>query len=240
MKLPGGSSSLLFCMPKPLHLVFFFLILGVICAEFLPTLRSSPDSTAYSEGQPLTQNELILTWLQQGEEKDLAAAGNQDFISDINIPATLSSIAEDTATSLSYNYVAPNTVTNSSPQISPSPVPTQDQPFVGSVIPPMGSPLFEAYAKGGYAWYDESDNVIVMMPDGALRSFLKSTGEETNWQQDRLTYEPINSPNALENYLANYHGKVVAETKTWAFVKFPSGGFLKIAKSSSAGFLSQQ
>lgn len=227
-------------MPKPLHLIFFFLVLGVIYAEFLPTLKPVQDSTAYSKDEPLTQNELILAWLNRSTEVISPTAGKKDFISDINIPNTLSSVVEDTAASLSYNYIAPNTVTNPGTSINPPAVPTQDQPFVGNVIPPMGSPLFEAYAKGGYAWYDENDNVIVMMPDTTLRSFLKSTGEETNWQQDRLTYDPINSPNALENYLANYHGKVVAETKTWAFVKFPSGGFLKIAKSLSSGFLSQQ
>ncbi|MBN2585063.1 hypothetical protein JXA59_00215 [Patescibacteria group bacterium] len=230
-------------MPKPLHLIFFFLILGVIYAEFLPTLRPTHNSTAYSKDEPLTQNELILSWLKHNSESVTTAvvAGDQDFIGDIIIPTNLGSLARDTAGSLSYNYIAPNTTVNSGTgYASPSAVPTQDQPFVGSVIPPAGTPLFEAYAKGGYAWYDENDNVIVMMPDGTLRSFLKSDGSETNWQQDRLTYEPINSPNALENYLNNYHGKVVAETQTWAFVKFPSGGFLKIAKSTGGPFLSQQ
>ena len=231
-------------MPKPLYLIFFFLILGVIYAEFLPTLKPAQDSTAYSKDEPLTQNEMILSWLKRSSDSSTSAvAGEQDFISDITIPANLGSVAQDTSNSLSYNYIAPNTVT--SPSISytnpnPSAVPTQDQPFIGNVIPPSGTPLFEAYAKGGTAWYDEGDNVIVMMPDNKFRSFLKSDGSETNWQQDRLTYDPISSPNALENYLANYHGKVVAETKTWAFVKFPSGGFLKIAKSNSGQFLSQQ
>jgi hypothetical protein len=231
-------------MPKPLHLIFFFLVLGVIYAEFLPTLKPTQNDTAYSQSQPLTQNELILSWLDRNAEAATATqAGKTDFISDINIPLNLGSVAQDTAASLSNNYIAPNAATNSGTgYTSPSAVPTQDQPFVGSVIPPAGTPLFEAYTKGGYAWYDENDNVIVMMPDQSLRSFLKSTGEETSWQQDRLSYEPINSPDALANYLTNYHGKVVAETATWAFVKFPSGGFLKIAKPSSGSgpFLSQQ
>lgn len=229
-------------MPKPLHLIFFFLILGVIYAEFLPTLRPTQDSTAYSEDQPLTQNELILSWLNRSTDASVATAIKQGFISDLNLPSNLGAVAQDTAASLSYNYIAPNaTVSSGITSPSSSAVPTEDQPFVGSVIPPAGSPLFEAYTKGGSAWYDEGDNVIVMMPDQTLRSFLKSDGSETNWQQDRLNYDPISSPNALENYITNYHGKSVAETKTWAFVKFPSGGFLKIAKSASSGqFLSQQ
>src|SRR3989338_9545370 len=228
-------------MPKPLHLIFFFLILGVIYAEFLPTMQPTQGSTAYSKDEPLTQNELILSWLNSSSDHTAtAAAVDQDFISDITIPANLGSIAQDTAASLSYNYSAPNTTAD--PNISyanPAAVPTEDQPFVGSIIPPTGSPLFAAYAGGGYAWYSENDNVIVMLPDGSLRSFLKSTGEETNWQQDRLAYDPISSPDALANYLTNYHDKIVAETKIWALVKFPSGGFLKIAKSSGQ-FLSQQ
>ncbi|MFA5270000.1 MAG: hypothetical protein WC400_00015 [Patescibacteria group bacterium] len=233
-------------MPKPLHLIFFFLILGVIYAEFLPTLRSEQNSIAYSKDEPFTQSELILSWLKRSSNStatNAAVAGEQDFLSDIAIPTNLGSVAGDTTSSLSYNYIAPRTTVNpttgyTSP--STSPVPTQDQPFIGSVIPPSGTPLFEAYAKGGYAWYDENDNVIVMMADGTLHSFLKSDGSETNWQQDRLAYDPISSANALANYLTNYNGKVVAETATWAFVKFPSGGFLKIAKSNGGQFLSQQ
>jgi len=229
---------------KPLHLIFFFLILGVIYAEFLPTMRPAQDGTAYSKDEPLTQKELILSWLKRGSDSNnnAAVAGSQDFLSDISIPTNLGSLAGDTTKSLSYSYVSANIAANpSTGYTSPSSsVPTEDQPFIGNVIPPSGTPLFEAYAGGGSAWYDENDNVIVLMPNGSLRSFLKSTGEETNWQQDRLAYDPINSANALTNYLTNYHGKVVAETATWAFVKFPSGGFLKIAKSSGGQFLSQQ
>lgn len=220
-------------MPKPLHLIFFFLILGVLYAEFLPTLKPTQDTTAYSKDEPLTQNELILSWLKRDPNSvaNTAATEAQGFISDITIPANLGTVAKDTANSLSYNYITPNaTITTEPGYTSPSSVPTEDQPFIGSVIPPSGTPLFEAYAQGGYAWYEENDNVIVMMPDGTLRSFLRSDGSETNWQQDRLSYDPINSANALSNYLTNYHGKIVAETKAWAFVKFPSGGFLKISK----------
>ena len=234
-------------MPKPLHLIFFFLILGVIYAEFLPTLKSEQNSIAYSKNEPFTQSELILSWLKRGSNPtatNAAVAGEQDFLSDIAIPTNLGVVARDTANSLSNNYIAPRTIVGSNSgtgYYSPSSsVPTQDQPFIGNVIPPSGTPLFEAYAKGGYAWYDDNDNVIVMMPDNSLRSFLKSDGSETDWQQDRLAYDPISSANALTNYLTNYNGKVVAETKTWVFVKFPSGGFLKIAKSNSSGFLTQQ
>lgn len=227
-------------MPRPIYLIFFFLILGILYAEFLPTLRPSQDSTAYSKDEPLTQNELILSWLDRSKTATGNAEVSGDFISGIAIPSGLDSVVRDTNSGLASGLVGAPTIYTPSTNYSPSPVPTQDQPFVGDVIPPANTALADAYAKGGSAWYTENDNVIVAMPDGTFRSCLRSTGELTTWQQDRLNYEPINSPNALTNYLTNYHGKVVAETTAWAFVKFPSGGFLKIAKPSTATFLTQQ
>ena len=126
---------------------------------------------------------------------------------------------------------------------NPNPVPEIDKPFIKDIIPPTSTALFDAYLKGARAWYEEDDKVIVKWPDREIfKSFNKTTGEEIDWLQDRLSYEPLDSFNALSNYINNYHGEIVAETTTWAFVKFPSGGFIKISKptASTIPFLTQE
>jgi len=238
-------------MPKIHNLIAAFLVLGIIYAELLPTLKIA-NSEAYSEAalEP-TQSELLLSFFDPANKKEAIITAPADkilFISDIStIPDKLITFSKD-ARSTIYTVASsplPTTEDNANPSaviVSPT-IPLIDQPFIGDVIPKSGTPLSDAYMTGGRAWYEEGDNVIVIFADTTtFRSFKKSTGEETSWLQDRLSYTPIDSPGALENYLTNYHGEIVAETKDWALVKFPSGGFLKIAKPASASrpFLSQQ
>ncbi|OGB74275.1 hypothetical protein A2V68_00730 [candidate division Kazan bacterium RBG_13_50_9] len=223
-------------MPKIYHLAIVFLVLGVIFAELLPNLQQDVQSRAYSQDELLpTQSDALLAFLEQ-QEANQSAALTTPFISEVvSIPQTLESIAYDLADGLpngrSTNPYAPYSLlpTTVAPQI-----PSQDQAFIGDIIPPTGTALSQAYQQGGYAWYEETSKVIVIMSDGeTLRSFNKITGEEIDWLQDRLSYDPLDSPNALDNYINNYHGQIVAETSSWALVKFPSGGFIKIAKPST-------
>ena len=247
-------------MPKIRNLAIIFLILGVICAELLPNLQSNIASTAYSQADfSLTQSEIITSFLANNsseQNNDLQLSQNQttDYITTLNnisynpnklVRDILINLSKNQSTTLRPSFISAddnNTLLNPAPI---SPIPATDQPFIGNVIPPAGTPLSDAYTQGGKAWYQENDKVIVQLPNGiTFRSFDKSSGQEIDWLQDRLSYEPLDSPNALDNYIRNYHGQIVAEVQDWALVKFPSGGFIKIAKPQAVlergPFLTQQ
>jgi len=247
-------------MPKIRNLAVIFLILGVICAELLPNLQSNIASTAYSQADfSLNQSEIITSFLannsfEQNDDPQLSQNQNTDYITILNnisydpnklVRDILTSLSKDQSTILRPSFISAdnnNTLLNPTPT---TPIPATDQPFIGNVIPPAGTPLSDAYSQGGRAWYQENNKVIVQLPDRiTFRSFDKSSGQEIDWLQDRLNYEPLDSPNALDNYIKNYHGQIVAEVQDWALVKFPSGGFIKIAKLQTVlgngPFLTQQ
>ncbi|MBU1082922.1 hypothetical protein KKE14_00560 [Patescibacteria group bacterium] len=233
-------------MPKLNHLIALFLILGVVYAETLPNLSTANSSIAYSEEiiAP-TQSEELLSLLQSVQ----GATVNEPYLNNVLFAGNLSTLPDNPGTILSEfsQTIIPNVLPalspdellypliNSLPEIQPEPetiIPSSDQPYINDVIPQINTPLFMAYADGGYAWYAEDNKVVVRFLDNTFRSYDKYSGEQISWLQDRLAIEPISSPNALQNYLDNYRGRVIAETETWALVKFPSGGFLKIAKTS--------
>ncbi|MFH0912304.1 MAG: hypothetical protein V1807_01460 [Patescibacteria group bacterium] len=240
-------------MPKIQNIIIAFLVLGLIYAEFLPTINTNRSQAYSPDNLTPTQSELLLAFFDPANKKEVlvkTAPENIIFVDNISdIPEKLVDMASDTERVLNINYTSataplPTTDGRSPAAVIYKAVPAEDQPFIGDVIPPYGTPLFGAYATGGRAWYQEGDNIVVIFPDSeTFRSFRRSTGEETDWLQDRLNYDPLNSPGALENYLSNYHGEIVAETDNWVLVKFPSGGFLKIAKpetSITRPFFSQQ
>lgn len=246
------------------NLAIIFLVLGVIMAEFLPNINPATNLTAYSQIDALpNQSELLLNFLDSAEQEVNDLVVTQDMITSLenlsNIPIDLTELAVDIIDVLSpapssnniYNTIP---VPSLSPPINlsvpldiiqpnPTSIPEIDKPFIKDIIPPSDTALFEAYLAGGRAWYEESNKVVVKWPDKEIfKSFDKTTGAEIDWLQDRLSYEPLDSLNALSNYINNYHGEIVAETKTWALVKFPSGGFIKIAKSTTSiiPFLTQK
>jgi len=93
------------------------------------------------------------------------------------------------------------------------------------------TPLTEAHQRGGKLWYGEGLNVIVIFPHSeTFASFNKFTGQRTDWLRRQLSYPVINTPGALEDYLQNYGAKIMAETDTWYFLKFPSGSYLKVGE----------
>lgn len=243
-------------MPKLNHLIALFLILGVVYAEILPNLRTVPSSIAYSEEiVATTQSEELLSLLQsvQGTTVNEPYLNNVVFISDLLAPPSdLENILAEFSQTIVQNVPAELSsgellypLTNPLPEIdsdTSANIPESDQPYVSDVIPEANTPLFMAYADGGDVFYEETNKVVVRFSDNTFSSYDKYTGEPISWLQDKLALEPISSPNALQNYLTNYRGKVVAETETWALVKFPSGGFLKIAKTSTRPdpFLTQE
>lgn len=246
-------------MPKIYNIVIGVLVLGLIYAELLPTVQATNWEAYSAEPSPPTQSDLLLSFFDPANKKPLvvtAPAGNVVFVNNISdLPDKLIEVAGEMTGPVSVDYTTATAPLPTSPDSSDTstatppaaviykPVPVADQPFLGDVIPQYGTPLFDAYATGGRAWYQEGNKVVVIFPDSeTFRSFDKSTGAQIDWLQDRLSYIPLDSPGALDNYVNNYHGEIVAETKDWALVKFPSGGFLKIAKSTSTQrpFLSQQ
>ena len=246
------------------NLAILFLVLGVIMAEFLPNINPATNLTAYSQINALpNQSEILLSFLDSAEKEtnnpiltqsttvSLDSLGNTptnliELIADINsVLSPTPSFVIPSAVEESQDYstilpLMPPPITN---QPTLSPIPEIDKPFIRNIIPPNNTPLFEAYLRGGRAWYEEDNKVVVKWPNKEIfKSFNKTTGEEINWLQDSLSYEPLDSPNALDNYINNYHGEIAAETKTWALVKFPSGGFIKISKSAALTipFLTQE
>lgn len=240
-------------MPKVKNIIITCLVLGLIYAELLPIVNPPAQASTLSENEP-TQSELLLAFLDPSNKQEVIVTADPKNIIFIDktseITDKLVDIASNASTTLNINYTTSTIpLPFSNNQTPPAaiiykPVPVEDQPFIGDVIPQSSTPLFDAYSQGGRAWYQEGDKVVVIFPDTqTFRSFQKSTGQETDWLQDRLNYAPISSPGALENYITNYHGEIVAETSNWALVKFPSGGYLKIAKSTTSPggpFFSQQ
>lgn len=241
-------------------------------AEFLPNINPATNLTAYSQINTLpNQSELLLNFLNEAEKEIDNPTSTQittaslenlgttpinlsELIFDINsvlspapalpistLPPTLPNEIDDSQ----YSFTPPpSQISPLTPTLpTPNPTPEINNSITRNIIPPNNTALFEAYTTGGRAWYEENNNVVVKWPDKEIfRSFDKTTGQEIDWLKDRLSYEPLDTPDALSNYINNYHGEIVAETKTWAFVKFPSGGFIKISKPtlSAIPFLTQK
>jgi len=223
-------------------LLIFFLASSLLFLEALPQATSQ-------EVQELnlpedSKREVLLSFLNpvSGETENLYAKPEEIiFVENIeSIPALLGNLDHEINDNLhiTYTYSPTTTPSNSAPSSSTTPTiiyqPQQlNDPFQ-DILPPLNSPLQKAYQAGATAWYQEKENVIVIFPDQTtLRSFNKITGQANDWLADKIAYAPINTPGALSYYQINYNGKVVAETNSWVLMKFPSGGYLKIAKENN-------
>ncbi len=157
---------------------------------------------------------------------------------DFDFPADPTLVGKDAqlAYTTVYGQASQNTTaTNTYPTAPNSPLMPPSNPLA-NVLPPLGSALYFAYQDGGRSWYQELDNVLVLMPNETVRSFIKSTGAESQWMQDKLAYPMVTDPQAYQNYQTNYRAQIVAETTTWVLMKFPSGGVLKVAKPTTTPF----
>lgn len=206
-------------MFTPRSIIPILLIGGLVVIE---VLAGNP---AQSQHQ-LSQNEtdLILSILH-GDTKTEESLPSSIFpFLELDLPGSPTSVAADAQNSYSTVIGTP----------SYNPGSTTTSPSSGSVLddvlPPFSSPLYYAYQDGGVAWYSQGTNVLVIMPNQTIRSFNSSTGEETDWQQDKLAHLPVNEPGAYTNYQTSYKAKIVAETKTWVLMEFPSKGIMKVSK----------
>lgn len=206
-------------MFTPRSIIPILLIGGLVVIE---VLSGKP---AQSQHQ-LSQNEtdLILSILHGDAKTEEQLPSSVFPFLELDLPGSPGGVAVDAQSS--YSTVIGTPSYNSRP--------TSTTPSSGSVLddvlPPFSSPLYYAYQDGGVAWYSQGTNVLVIMPDETIRSFNASTGEETDWQQDKLARLPVNDPGAYANYQTSYKARIVAETKTWVLMEFPSKGILKVSK----------
>lgn len=209
-------------MFTPRSIIPILLIGGLVVIEVLagnPTVNS-----AQSQHQ-LSQNEtdLILSILH-GEakpEEEQLAASIFPFL-ELDLPSSPGSVT--TQTQGSYNTVM------GTPTYPSSTTPSNPDSVLSEVLPPFSSPLFYAYQDGGTAWYSKGTDVLVIFPNETIRSFTTSTGEETDWLQDKLARLPISDVGAYSTYQTSYRARIVAQTKTWVLMEFPSGGVMKVSK----------
>lgn len=209
-------------MFTPRSIIPALLIGGLVVIE---VLAGNPISNSAQSQHQLSQNEtdLILSILR-GETKpeDEQLATSLFPFLELDLPTSPGSVSTDTRGA--YGTVIGTPITG----------PTVAAPDTGSVLnevlPPFSSPLFFAYQDGGVAWYSKGTNVLVIFPNETIRSFSTSTGEETDWLQDKLARLPVRDPGAYDSYQTSYKAKIVAETKTWVLMEFPSGGVMKVSK----------
>lgn len=217
------------------NLFVFTLLVGLILAEVFVNTDNLKPNSASSQAQLTSAEQALILSLLQGDVASTtptAPAATSDFL-DIDIPNP-SEILRDAqyASGLVYRPLNPNPTT---PVVSPTEdytPPTNPQDLLQTLLPPSASPLYIAYQDGGKAWYYQGNNVLVIFSDETIRSFDKDTGNATTWLQKELAYPPIADSNAIVNYRSNYNAEVVAQTSTWVLMRFPSGGFIKVAKPS--------
>src|SRR5688500_13383542 len=175
-------------IPNPLP---FLLIGSLIMAEVI-VIGARPNS-ALSQ-QELSQNDsaLIFSILNKNtnqpvEETTEPVSVFEGVWFDFDFPADPTLVGKDAqlAYATVYGQASQNIAANTYPTAPAYPLIPASNPLA-DVLPPLGSALYFAYQDGGRAWYNELDNVLVLMPDETIRSFIKSTGVASQWMQDKL------------------------------------------------------
>ncbi|AKM85008.1 MAG: hypothetical protein VE98_C0001G0554 [candidate division Kazan bacterium GW2011_GWA1_50_15] len=215
-------------MTKLRNLFALFILLGLVFAEVLPMVKSSQPEPARSES-----NSWLSSILQSMPADALGGPNPTPGFVGINLPSNPAEISQDTQgiIGLVYRPAASPTANSGNYFLSDQPGTSTYQPSaLAGVLPPEGSDLAYAYQDGGRAWYQKGANVLVIFPGDTIRSFNTKTGDETAWLQDRLAYAPVQDAGAIVNYQTNYNAEIVAETKTWVLMEFPSGGVVKVAR----------
>jgi len=228
-------------MIKLRNLFALFLLLGLVFAEILPAVHNYQPTPAHSQS---TQSDVLASLLQNVSTSTTAQPTIPGFL-DIQFPNNPAEVSRDAKTTVNLVY-RPTTFPFPPSATSPTSTPTyflSDRPDTTStyqpsalegILPPTNSDLAYAYQDGGRAWYQKGTNVLVIFSGNAIRSFNTKTGDETVWLQDRLAYAPVQDANAITNYQQNYNAEIVAETKTWVLMEFPSGGVIKVARPQYA------
>ncbi len=217
-------------MTKLRNLFALFLLLGLVFAEVLPNIRDHQPAPARS-----ADNDILSALLSHPVDGTELTTNPPAGFLDIDLPRDPAEISRDTQGLLGLAYRSSLTPpTNSTYFLSESSATGYQPSALDGILPPEGSDLAYAYQDGGRAWYQKGNNVLVIFPDETIRSFNARTGDATVWLQDRLAYAPVQDVDAIVNYQTNYHAEIVAETKTWVLMEFPSGGVVKVARPQYA------
>jgi hypothetical protein len=220
----------------PLSVLGLFLALILILLDFAPLMKGR---TVEASTPVVNQGQELLAFLGLNDQQIVtvtAQPGEVISLPDISyLPSTLDAMKKDVSDivgiSLAYNANPGAT----SPLLYVPQNGYIPYNFSSQVLPLPGSPLYYAYRQGGSIFYEENDNVVLIFPDKTtFKSYFKSTGFESTFLQDTLSYPPIDTPDAINKYRQEYGGMIVAQTDTWVLMKFPSGGFLKIAKPAGS------
>ncbi len=215
----------------PLSVLALFLATTLILLDLTPFLTEK-EAKAYTPIQ--NEGEMLLSFLGLKESAEpltvTAQIGEVVTLPDLSfLPATLKALEDSLAGAVKI-YPAYNLDPSVSNPLLYLPSNGLPYGFSSQATPPPGSPLYYAYRQGGSLLYGEGDEVVLIMPDKSTKSFFKSTGFESTFLQETLAYPPIAFPGAIDKYIAEYGGIIVAQTESWVLMKFPSGGFLKVAK----------
>jgi len=215
----------------PLSILALFLALVLILLDFVPFLKESK-AEAYTPS--LNEGEMLLQFLGLGSEEAItvtAQPGEIITLPDLSeLPVALRSLEEELK-QIAAIYPAYNLNPSVQNPLLYYPQDSLSYNLLSAMLPPAGSPLYYAYREGGSIFYEEGDNVVLIFPDKqTFKSYFKSTGFESTFLQETLAYPPIDTPEAIKKYREQYGGTIVAQTDTWVLIKFPSGGFLKVAR----------
>lgn len=215
--------------------LIFLLSAGLFYTQVSPTLGIQVSATKLD---PSTErSELLLSFLGDQSTEPSGVVPDLIFINDITtLPEAISDL-ERSANKITY-AVAGSTSQTALNQIGANPqaiiVPPTDNSN-SLRFTPAGSPLDLAYSEGGKPFYQESDQVVIIFPDQkTLKSYYVSSGLQGDFLALELSLPAIDTPGAYQTYTQHYKGSVVAETKDWALIKFPSGSYLKVAKPKSS------
>ncbi|OGB73620.1 hypothetical protein A3K24_02110 [candidate division Kazan bacterium RIFCSPHIGHO2_01_FULL_44_14] len=229
-------------MVKLRNLFALFLLLGLVFAEVLPAVRNYQPAPAHSQS---TQSDVLASLLQNTSVTGPAIQVPTPGFLDIHLPDNPAKIGQDAKATINLVYRPADSFYSSPSDTLTAPTASyflsdrsdteiyQPSALAG-ILPPANSDLAYAYQDGGRAWYQKGTNVLVIFSNDIIRSFNTKTGDETTWLQDRLAYAPIQDVNAIANYQTNYNAEIVAETRIWVLMEFPSGGVLKVARPQYA------
>ncbi|MFH0905523.1 MAG: hypothetical protein V1826_02275 [bacterium] len=212
------------------NIIIAFLLLSLVVVEVFPHRSTQPRTTGDSNLVSSLVNQYVNA---SNRIVNPTQAGN--FMS-FDLP-NLGTLNQDTRTIMDLNnYSSEQVGGDTDPLDIPYAGPAPDlTALLNNVVPPFGTPLYNAYQDGARAWYQKSNNVLVIYPDERIKSFDKKTGAANSWLKLELAYPPVDDASALSNYQNNYRAEVVAETAKWVLMEFPSGGVIKVTKPQYAG-----
>lgn len=220
-----------FVMKHTLSILAAALAMLLIVLDALPSFQ---EKGVQASTPAINQGEELLTFLGLGSAEVVQVQAQPGEVIELpelsELPQALDAIRSDLTSFLAIGF-AYNLSPASGLLLYRPPTSFTWPGNLSFVLPPVDSPLSAAYQAGGKPFYEEGDQIIIIFPDQqSFGSYFKSTGFKSTFLLETLAYPAIDTPGALEKYMKEYGGTIVAQTDTWVLMKFPSGGFLKVVK----------